>query len=121
MAIIRTGQPKLAGSPAPPVKNYTILLVQSYCLMPLLTATSAFGLQRIRWSSPQQCYLHCLRTLYVDIIETSSNRGTRNRHFDTKVPMTDFYRNLQCIELQLRDKLNLNIVSTVGDHTSDDS
>ena len=30
--------------------------------MPLLTATSAFGLGRRRWSSPQQCYLHCLRT-----------------------------------------------------------
>jgi len=30
--------------------------------MPLLTATSAFGLGRTRWSSPQQCYLHCLRT-----------------------------------------------------------
>ena len=28
--------------------------------MPLLTATSTFGLVRIRWSSPQQCYLHCL-------------------------------------------------------------
>ena len=31
--------------------------------MPLLTATSAFGLGRRRWSSPQQCYLHCLRTI----------------------------------------------------------
>ena len=31
--------------------------------MPLLTATSAFGLGRKRWSSPQQCYLHYLRTL----------------------------------------------------------
>ena len=30
--------------------------------MPLLAATSAFGLGRRRWSSPQQCYLHCLRT-----------------------------------------------------------
>jgi len=30
--------------------------------MPLLTATSAFGLGRRCWSSPQQCYLHCLRT-----------------------------------------------------------
>jgi len=27
--------------------------------MPLLTATSAFGLGRRCWSSPQQCYLHC--------------------------------------------------------------
>jgi len=30
--------------------------------MPLLTATSAFGLGRRRWSSPQQCYLHGLCT-----------------------------------------------------------
>ena len=31
--------------------------------IPLLTATSAFRLGRRCWSSPQQCYLHCLRTL----------------------------------------------------------
>ena len=31
--------------------------------MPLLTATSTFGLGRRRWSSHQQCYLHHLRTL----------------------------------------------------------
>ena len=30
--------------------------------MPLLAATSAFGLGRRRWSSPQQCYLRCLCT-----------------------------------------------------------
>ena len=30
--------------------------------MPLLTATSAYGLGRRCWRSPQQCYLHCLRT-----------------------------------------------------------
>jgi len=34
--------------------------------MPLLTTTSAFGLGRKRWSSPQQCYLHRLCTLIVD-------------------------------------------------------
>ena len=28
--------------------------------MPLLMATSTFGLWRRRWSSPQQCYLHSL-------------------------------------------------------------
>jgi len=40
------------------------LLVQSFTArMPLLTATSAFGLGRRRWSSAQQCYLHCLSTL----------------------------------------------------------
>jgi len=38
--------------------------VQSFTAhMPLLTATSAFRLGRRRWSSPQQCYLHCLRTI----------------------------------------------------------
>ena len=35
------------------------------CRMALLTATSAFGLGRRRWSSPQQCYLHCLRCQFV--------------------------------------------------------
>ena len=30
--------------------------------IPLLTATSAFGLERRRWSSAQQCHLQCLRT-----------------------------------------------------------
>ena len=36
-------------------------MVQSFTAhMPLLTATSAFGLRRICWSSPQQCYLHLL-------------------------------------------------------------
>jgi len=41
-----TGQPALAGvSLAPPVKNWKILLEQSFTArMPLLTATSAFGL-----------------------------------------------------------------------------
>ena len=38
--------------PAPAVKNWTISLVQSFTAhMPLLTATSAFGLGRRRWSS----------------------------------------------------------------------
>ena len=45
-------------------KNWRISLVQSFtACMPLLTATSALGLGRRRWSSPQQCYLHCLHTL----------------------------------------------------------
>jgi len=49
---------------APPVNNWRILLVQSFAArMPLLTATSTFGLGRRRWSSPQQCYLHCLCAL----------------------------------------------------------
>ena len=36
-------------------------------LMPFLMATSTFGSGRRRWSSPQQCYLHCLRTLFNHI------------------------------------------------------
>jgi len=41
-----------------------ILLVQSFtACMRLLMATNASGLGRRRWSSPQQCYLHCLRTV----------------------------------------------------------
>jgi len=49
--------------PAPPVKNWRILLVQSVTAhMLLLTATSTFGLGRRRLSSPQHCYLHCLHT-----------------------------------------------------------
>ena len=35
--------------------------------MPLLKATSAFGLGTRCWSSPQQCYLHCLRNLTITI------------------------------------------------------
>ena len=36
--------------------------MQSFTVrMPLLTATSAFGLGRTRWSFHQQCYLHCQR------------------------------------------------------------
>ena len=31
--------------------------------MPLLKATSTFGLERRRWSSSQQCYLHCICTI----------------------------------------------------------
>jgi len=55
-----TGQPGLA-KPAAPFKNWRILLVQSFTArMPLLTATSTFRLRRRHWSSPQQCYLHCL-------------------------------------------------------------
>ena len=51
------------GQLAPPVKNWRIFLVQSFtACMPLLMAASAFGLGRRHWSSPQQCYLHCLHT-----------------------------------------------------------
>ena len=42
----------------------SIFLVQSFTAdMPLLTAASALELGRRCWSSPQLCYLHCLRTI----------------------------------------------------------
>ena len=48
--------------PAAPVKNRSILLVQSFTAgMSLQTETSAFGLGRRCWSSPQQCYPHCVQ------------------------------------------------------------
>jgi len=63
-AIIQVNQ----RSPAPPVKNWRVLLVQSFTVcMPLLMAASAFRLRRRRWSSLQQCYLHCVRTLWNTI------------------------------------------------------
>ena len=41
-------------------------MVQSFTSRMLsLTATSAFGLGRRRWSYPRQCYLHCLHTLHT--------------------------------------------------------
>ena len=59
---IYTGHPALAGT-AP--KNWRISFVQSFTArMPWLTATTAFRLGRRCCSSPQQCYLHSLCTLY---------------------------------------------------------
>jgi len=56
-----TGQPALDGTP---VKNWRILLVQSFTSRkPLLTATSAFELGRRCQSLPQQCYLHFLHAI----------------------------------------------------------
>jgi len=50
------------------LKNWGILLVQSFTArMPLLTATSAFGLGRRRCMSSQQRCLHCIRTSLVYI------------------------------------------------------
>ena len=47
------------------------LLVQSFTArMPLLKANRALGLGRKRWSSPQQCYLRCLRT-YKNILHVN--------------------------------------------------
>ena len=57
------GQPALAGTP---VKKWRILLVQSFTArMPLLMATSIFGLGRRRCCSPQQCYLHSICTFTI--------------------------------------------------------
>jgi len=47
--------------------------------MPLLTATSAFGLGRRRWSSAQQCYLHRLRRPNI-------TRNTRRSHTRALLP-----------------------------------
>ena len=44
--------------------------------MPLLKATSAFGLGTRCWSSPQQCYLHCLRNLTITINTHTHTRLT---------------------------------------------
>ena len=53
MAIIHVNRRQLT----PPVKNWTILLVQSFTAhMLLLTASSAYALGK------RCCYLHCLRT-----------------------------------------------------------
>ena len=41
--------------------------------MPLLMATSVFGLGRRRWSSYLQCYLHCLRTSKLDRVKLGCN------------------------------------------------
>ena len=50
-----------------------VLLVQSFTArMPSLTENRAFGLGRRRWSSPQQCYLHCLRTSVSYLISMCS-------------------------------------------------
>ena len=54
---------------APPVKNWRILLVQSFTArMPLLMATSTLRLGRRRWSYPQQCHLHCLCTFSLHLL-----------------------------------------------------
>ena len=58
-----------------PVKDWKFLLDQSFtACMPLLRVTSTFGLGIRRWSSPQQCYLHCLRiaTLSTYIYEDTN-------------------------------------------------
>jgi len=49
--------------------------VQSFTAhMALLTATSAFGLGTRCWSSPQQCYLHCLCTFKSQLVNQKRMR-----------------------------------------------
>ena len=56
-----TGRSVLASNPG---KNWRTLLEQRFtACMPLLMATSAFGLKRTVQSSPQWCYLHSLCTV----------------------------------------------------------
>ena len=59
-----------------------MLLVQSFTArMPLLTATSAFGLGRRCWSSAQQCYWHCLRSC-ISWLATHSSKLMQTRAMD---------------------------------------
>ena len=47
--------------------------------IPLLVATTALGLGRRRWSSPQQCYLHCLHTIpFMPSVQWRCWLGGRN-------------------------------------------
>ena len=43
-----------------------------YCPYAVADSNSAFGLGRRRWSSPQQCYIHCLGTLKKLIQDTGN-------------------------------------------------
>ena len=72
----------------PAVKNWRILLVQSFTArMPLLMATSTFGLGRRCWSSAQQCYLHYLHTLYYKKGKGQFSYLWRNREIITELPV----------------------------------
>ena len=56
----------------PEHKNWRISLVQSFTAhKPLLMATSAFVFERYRWSSPQQCYLHCIYNCHCTVLMLS--------------------------------------------------
>jgi len=73
MPFLPPNQQRQSTEVIPPVKNWTMLLVQSFTAhMPLLTATTAFGLGRRCWSC-QQCYLHSLHTLPWEHVEMSEN------------------------------------------------
>ena len=76
---------------APLVKNWIILLVQSFtACMPLLTATSAFGLGR-KCCSSQQCYLYCLHTL-----QSFTCRRILNMQEEEVVVNDDVFNNARC-------------------------
>jgi len=73
--------------PAPPVKNWRILLVQSFTVhMPLLMAISVFRLGRY-WSSPQQCHLHCVKTFSCNLFHV---------HGDLPKQVTGYLRTAHC-------------------------
>jgi len=57
-----TGQPALAGTSSSELEDF--VGAQFYCPHALVDGNQRIGLGRIRRSSLQQCYLHCLRTEY---------------------------------------------------------
>ena len=66
--------------PAPPVKNWRILLVRSFTAhMPLLTATSAFGFGKRHWNFLQQCYPHFLHTFAIAVVVAKIHACTHAR------------------------------------------
>jgi len=75
--------------PAPPVKNWRILLVRSFTdHMPLLTATSAFGFGKRHWNFPQQCYPHFLHTFAIAVVVAKIHACTHARtHTHTRTPI----------------------------------
>ena len=49
--------------PAPPVKNWRNLLVQSFTALADSNQCIQISEKTLHWSSPQQCCLHCLHTI----------------------------------------------------------
>ena len=61
MHMARVGGTRMMGQPHSGTQLTDFLGAKFYCHMPLLTATSAFGLGKML-ASPQQCYLHNFHT-----------------------------------------------------------
>jgi len=82
-----TGQPALAGTHSKELEDFTAEKFYS----PQLMATSAFGLGRRRYFSPQQCYLNCLRTIkhYMHIQHKQANKTENKKHFSPLKDWTD--------------------------------